>query len=191
MQKHEVIPAFEMLLDEIDAVVGALNEEGAQLLTAGKYAEARALIAKVEAINAIRGKVQSLSEEWRRLSIKTFKKPVRKPRQAKPKTTARLGKGLRTPEEAFKLPLLKTLIEIGGAGRVSYVLDRMEKHVKPMLTEPDYELLSSSNELRWRNTAAWARSKMVKEGYLASDSPRGVWEITEAGRAWVEEQSQV
>ena len=60
MEKNEVIPAFEMLLDEIDAVVMALNEEGAQLLTAGKYADARALIAKVESINAIRVKVQSL-----------------------------------------------------------------------------------------------------------------------------------
>ena len=35
MEKNEVIPAFEMLLDEIDAVVMALNEEGAQLLPRG------------------------------------------------------------------------------------------------------------------------------------------------------------
>ncbi|HOM67449.1 MAG: hypothetical protein BWX85_00804 [Chloroflexi bacterium ADurb.Bin120] len=190
MEKNEVIPAFEMLLDEIDAVVMALNEEGAQLLTAGKYADARALIAKVESINAIRVKVQSLSEEWRRLSFKTVKKPGRKPRQAKLKPTARLGKGMRTPEEAFKLPLLKTLIEMGGAGRVSEVLDRMENHVKPMLTEPDYEPLSSTDEFRWRNTAKWARQELIYDGLLEKDSPYGIWTISDKGRAWVEKQSQ-
>jgi hypothetical protein len=190
MEKNEVIPAFEMLLDEIDAVVEVLNEEGAQLLTAGKYADARALIAKVESINAIRVKVQSLSEEWRRLSFKTVKKPGRKPRQAKPKPTARLGKGLRTPEEAFKLPLLRTLIEMGGAGRVSEVLDRMENHVKPMLTQPDYEPLSSTDEFRWRNTAKWARQELIYDGLLEKGSPYGIWTISDKGRAWVEKQSQ-
>ncbi len=190
MQNHEVIPAFEMLLDEMEAVVEGLNQEGAQLLTGGKYDDARALIEKVETINNIRDKVRSLQDEWRKLSVKPGKKPVRKPQQPKPTPTARLGKGLRTPEDAFKLPLLKTLIEMGGAGRVSDVLDRMEKHVQPILTEHDYRPLKSSNEPRWRNTAKWARLVLVQKGYLASDSPRGVWEITVSGRAWAEAQSE-
>ncbi|MEM7820360.1 MAG: winged helix-turn-helix domain-containing protein, partial [Candidatus Aenigmatarchaeota archaeon] len=33
--------------------------------------------------------------------------------------------------------------------------------------------------------AQWARNAMVKEGLLASDSPRGVWEITAVGRRWL------
>ena len=43
---------------------------------------------------------------------------------------------------------------------------------------------------RWRNTAQWARNAMVKEGLLASDSPRGVWEITAEGKQWLEAQSE-
>jgi restriction system protein len=190
MQNHEVLPAFEMLLDEMENVVGALNQEGAQLLTAGKYDEARALIEKVESINVIREKVQSLSEDWRKLSVKSTKKTGGKPRKRKAKSTARLEKGLRTPEDAFKLPLLKTLIEMGGAGRVSDVLDRMEKHAKQILTDHDYEPLSSTDELRWRNTAKWARQEMVNEGILDKDSPYGIWTITEKGRAWAESHSQ-
>ncbi|NLN70237.1 MAG: hypothetical protein GX142_05570 [Chloroflexi bacterium] len=36
-----------------------------------------------------------------------------------------------------------------------------------------------------RNNSAWARFKLVQEGYLMSDSARGVWEITKVGRALV------
>jgi restriction system protein len=188
MQNHEVIPAFEMLLDELENVVGALNQEGAQLLTAGKYDEARALIEKAESINAIRDKIQSLSEDWQKLLVKSTEKTVRKPRKRKLKSTTLLEKGLRTPEDAFKLPLLKTLIEMGGAGRVSDVLDRMENHVKPILTDHDYEPLSSTDELRWRNTAKWARAEMVKEGLLDPNSPYGVWTITPYGNQWMNKQ---
>jgi restriction system protein len=190
MHNHEVIPAFEMLLDEMETVVEGMNQEGALLLTAGKYDAARVLIEKVEAINAVRDKLQSLSEEWHQLSVKPVKKTGKRARQRTPKSAPRLKKGLRTPEDAFKLPLLKTLIEMGGAGRVSDVIDHMEKHVKSILTEHDHELLKSSNEPRWRNTVAWARSSMVKAGLLDQDSPYGVWTITEQGRVWAEEQSK-
>lgn len=39
-----------------------------------------------------------------------------------------------------------------------------------------------------RNTAQWARNSMVKEGLMASDSPRGIWEITDEGEQWLEAQ---
>jgi len=55
--------------------------------------------------------------------------------------------------------------------------------MKGVLIRVDYEPLASDPEmLRWRNTAQWARNSMVKEGLLKSNSPRGIWEISEAGR---------
>ncbi len=38
----------------------------------------------------------------------------------------------------------------------------------------------------WRNSAQWARNSMVQEGLLKADSPRGVWNISEAGRCRLE-----
>jgi len=47
----------------------------------------------------------------------------------------------------------------------------------------DLEPLASDPKTpRWRNAACWARSAMVNEGLLKSDSPRGVWEISAEGR---------
>ena len=63
------------------------------------------------------------------------------------------------------------------------VLIRVEQLMKGVLTRVDYEPLASDPDApRWRNTAQWARNTMVKEGLLKSNSPHGVWEISEAGR---------
>ncbi len=39
--------------------------------------------------------------------------------------------------------------------------------------------------IRWRNTAQFARNTMVRKGLLKSNSARGIWEITEAGRRFL------
>ncbi|MCC7571175.1 winged helix-turn-helix domain-containing protein, partial [Candidatus Micrarchaeota archaeon] len=50
-------------------------------------------------------------------------------------------------------------------------------------------LASNPDNPRWRNTAQWARNSMVnEEGFLKKDSPRGIWEISEKGRAFLKEQ---
>jgi hypothetical protein len=66
----------------------------------------------------------------------------------------------------------------------------MELSLKPILNEYDYQLMNATKQPRWRTTAKWARQALVNEGKLASDSPRGIWEITEQGKAWVEEQTK-
>jgi len=59
--------------------------------------------------------------------------------------------------------------------------------VKDRWRDVDWQILSNGRSIRWRNTARWARQWLVREGLLTSDSPRGVWEITEAGRAHLRE----
>jgi hypothetical protein len=59
--------------------------------------------------------------------------------------------------------------------------------MKHQLNEYDHQLLPSDNStMRWRNTAQWARNTLRSEGLLRSDSPRGTWEISDDGRAWLE-----
>lgn len=94
-----------------------------------------------------------------------------------------LPRGRRTPVGDYYQSILQALNESGGSARVNDVLERVEQLMKGVLREIDYEPLPSNTEmLRWRNTAQWARDAMVKEGLLKSNSPRGIWEITEAGR---------
>lgn len=63
------------------------------------------------------------------------------------------------------------------------VLEKVLQAMQQVLKDVDYQPLASDPDLpRWRNTAQWARAAMVKEGLMKGDSPRGMWEISDAGR---------
>ncbi len=64
-----------------------------------------------------------------------------------------------------------------------HVLKQIGLEMNNRLTPADLEATRSSpHEQKWRNRAKWARQNLVLEGFLKSDSPRGLWEITESGR---------
>jgi len=98
----------------------------------------------------------------------------------------RISKGLRTPEPVFFRPILQALSDLGGSAKRSDVFNILEQSMRDVLKPIDYQTLSSEAEqLRWQNSAQWARNLMVKEGLLQADSPVGIWEITEKGRAFL------
>ena len=91
----------------------------------------------------------------------------------------RAPRGTRTPQAAFRDPLLRVLYESGGSGRMSGVVDRVGDSMR-QLNDVDRQKLATG-EIRWRNAVQWERNQMVKEGLLKKDSPRGVWELTAKG----------
>lgn len=101
----------------------------------------------------------------------------------------RLQHGLKTPEEAYRQPILQALVEMGGTGETGAVLDRVFELMKSRLNEFDLAPMPSDERTpRWRNTAQWCRHTLCEEGLLKSDSPRGVWEISDKGREWLAAQ---
>jgi len=95
----------------------------------------------------------------------------------------RLGRGIRTPESAFIVPILQAIQELGGSASMGQVLEKIGTAMKDVLKDVDHQTLKSDpTHPRWNNTAQWARNTMVTDGLLKKDSPRGVWEITAAGK---------
>jgi len=184
MKKTEVTPAIKSLIDSIDGVVQGLNENGAQLFKQGKYDQARVLISKVESVLGFRGKVLCLEDDWKALDVPLPKKPTKPAaKQSHISMTKPLPKGLKTPPDNFRYPILEALDRLGGSGNIREVLSKVEESLSGQLNKYDYQPLPSDpNSIRWKNTASWARHNMLQEGLLAGDSQRGVWEITDAGR---------
>ncbi len=89
----------------------------------------------------------------------------------------------RTPQSAYREPILKVLYQMGGSGRVGKILDRVGEMMADDLNEVDRCKLESGNDKRWRNSAQWERVVMIDDGLLKGNSPRGIWELTEAGIA--------
>ena len=108
----------------------------------------------------------------------------------RPKSKGKLHKGVKTPEEAYHLPILEALYELGGSASVKNVLKIVEIKMKPLLVKVDYQKVPSGDDIRWHNTACWARSGLVKNGLLKPKSPRGVWELSDNGRLEIERKTR-
>ncbi len=182
LYQNEVVLAFDMVLEEIENAIAALNKEGARAFEQGKYEIARDLMEKGSQMTAFRDRVKELQREW--LNIFASVVP-QKPRGQKAPRHKKLQRGLRTPEDEFRIPILQALVELGGSAPMNEVLDRVERLMRNKLNSYDYQTLPSDPTIpRWRNTAQWARATMVKEGLL-SNSQRGIWEITELGKEFL------
>jgi hypothetical protein len=177
MDRNEVSTAFEIVLEEIETVVDSLNQDGAGAFQKGDYDAARSLIEVATRLTDFRGRVRNLQKEWENLfSAKIPRKP------SKRKQTPRLQRGLRTPEDAFRRPIMEVLVESGGSASVGQVLDRVGEKMKTILNDYDCQPLPSMpNTTRWRNSAQWCRNTLVQEGLMKGDSPRGIWEISPRG----------
>ena len=91
-----------------------------------------------------------------------------------------------TPREEYKIPILGILAELGGRSDVKTVLERLEIDFEERFTPLDLENLPNKKQVRWRNSAHWARNEMVhRDGYLSAGSPFGIWEITQKGRFYL------
>lgn len=93
---------------------------------------------------------------------------------------------LLTPQSVFTLPLLECLVEAGGSLGVSEVLRKIGEKFGRKLTSIDWQR-TKSGQIKWQNRVQWLRLRLVHEGYLTNDSPRGIWEITESGKRLYQE----
>lgn len=99
----------------------------------------------------------------------------------------RIQRGERTPQKAYRIPILSALKNLGGQGRIGDVLSIMEREMQNILNPVDYGYLPNGRDIRWKNAAAFERNQMITDGLLSPNSPRGIWEITDLGRKYLEE----
>src|SRR5205823_8193394 len=87
-------------------------------------------------------------------------------------------------EERYELPILGCLIEAGGSAPSRQVIDAVGRELADQFSDTDKATLASGG-IRWQNRAQFVRLRLVHEGLMQRDSPRGIWAITEAGRQLV------
>lgn len=94
----------------------------------------------------------------------------------------RARRGSLLPRSTYEMPILESLIELGGSAAASRVVDLVGAKLETQLTDIDYKETPGTRVVRWRNRTQFARHELVKKGQMRQDSPHGVWEISEAGR---------
>lgn len=186
----DVSTIFEMLLEKLDAEISAVNTKAASATEMRQYDSAKKAINHAERIVHLREKLSGLYDELNKSTRGFLEEESEKEGIGAGKSIiARLPKGKRTPEKAFYVPILQAIVEMGGSASMGSVLPRVHELIHGSLKEADKETLSSAPTTpRWRNTAQWARNSLVKEGLMSSDSPHGVWAITQRGKEFLKTQ---
>ena len=90
------------------------------------------------------------------------------------------------PRRSYGLPILRALESFGGSGATHQVLNLV------------YQFMEEANELRaidksrrsdgqfyWDNRTQDMRRELISKGLMMADSPRGIWEISDAGREYL------
>ena len=177
-----VAAAFLLLSEAIEEENELVKTLVSKSLEQSEHDKAKASVERSKELSAFRGKIEQLYGEWRKLTAA--------PQGDKGAQTSvvqhgsgRRRKGERTGRQEYDIPVLRVLADMSGKGKTNEVLNRVGELMAPILREVDYVRTSKSQEVGWRNYARWTRQEMVKDGRMRSDSRRGVWEISEKGRA--------
>ena len=85
-------------------------------------------------------------------------------------------KGSYVSKDTLRRTQIESLKTFGGSARKIEVEDEMERRLRGILTDADYELVGEGIP-RWRKSAEWMRYHLVQEGILKANSPRGIWEL--------------
>lgn len=193
---NEVDVAFEILLEEIETCVNALEAQNAEAWDRRNLLEAKQLLNRACTLIEFRRKVDELRRHWEILETQSSPSlppaiaPNLKLANRTGQSAGRLPRGARTSEDAYYEPILLALVDLGGSAPVSAVLENVGERMKGVLKDVDYEhLRSDSREPRWRNTAKWARQTLIDRHLLKSSRQYGTWEISEPGKRWVSERS--
>lgn len=101
----------------------------------------------------------------------------------------RVPKGVKTPAEAFFIPILSMLAESEGSLNKLQILKQLELAMRHRLNAFDVGLNASNQLPRWHSNVDHARRKLVAKGFLVSGTSKSIWEISPKGREWVQRRS--
>jgi len=159
------------------------QEDTKQAVDQGHFEQAQTLLQQAQALKDLLTDLDAWAKRFA-----TLVGPIVEGDADGDEETPRLRKGLKTPQSAYRIPILRTLVTLGGEADMDLVLERVQALMGDQLNAHDLDTLADGKTIRWRNAAQWARNTLREEGLIRDDTPRGVWGISDAGRKWLKTQ---
>ncbi len=172
--------AFEVLLERLEETRQAAQKAAHARIDQGELTAAEKALQRIKTLSALQSELEDLAERY----VEVVGTP-------ETDEGTRLARGLATPQQAYRVPILKALIELGGEADLNLVLERVYAAMKDELNSHDLDTYADGKTVRWRNSAQWARNQLREEGLIRDDTPRGTWAISDKGRAWVEKSCSI
>ena len=171
-------------IEVLEETINNLYKIGMQNHATGPQREKYRLEKEVEEYSQADQDLKDLTCLYERLKplTKALKETLKSPHGSRAK------KGEITPQEVYYPYILEALIEMDGIGRSKDVVKNVGKKVRDILTAKDKVKLPSNKAITWVNKINWARHDLVHDlGYMKTDSPKGLWEISDAGREYYQQ----
>jgi len=198
--KEKVETVFALVADAIAKAKQELADLVREATIEGRFPEAQRIVLLSQELERASAQLQAARDRWlaarhAELVKEIFETAGRGERAARRRSRAtHIQRGVCTPPRHYRLPILRALGELGGEAPAAQVLERVFAEVKDHLRPADHEEIpyphAAGGAPRWRRTAENERFRMVQEGLLRSDSPRGTWALTAQGRRFLEEAQE-
>ena len=180
----DVEEALDLLATEVREEIQRIREEGANAMKKGDYPTAKSVIDFASSLEQFAGNVEKLVGQWHSIAKQHDVEPEPVKAIVGKSFFDKARKGTITTDKEMEIPLLRALVILGGRAKTKDAIDQVGKLMDGKLKPKDLELLKSGTDtVRWRNKVMWARNNLVNDsGLMKSDSPFGIWEISEKGR---------
>ncbi|GBD36033.1 hypothetical protein HRbin36_01150 [bacterium HR36] len=175
--------SFEEVMQHMRALAEHMRQHAAAVVQEGAFRKARRILKLCERIDGLTKEIVRLQRQWNGLTTK------RRRLASGEGESERLEAGLQTPGKVFHEAIFETLFELGGSAPTRQVLELLEAKMAGRLNEYDRQPIPSNPKVpRWRSRVGLFRAQLVKKGLLAADSSRGIWQLTESGRRYIEQK---
>ncbi len=189
--------AFSLLIEELKHAILMMHEQVDMAMEQHNYAQAKEVIGRADKLQQ---QLKALLQVQQAIEAMLFPLPpeaspvtaINAPLQVADNASpgaksARLPKGLRTPDAVYYPYILRAIVELGGSASIHDVIRLVGDRMRDQFNEYDWQPIASTpDEPRWKNAICWARMEQINQGLLLNNSPRGIWAISEQGRAWLE-----
>jgi len=179
LRTNRVQSSFKTVQRRLSVLLRRVNAEAAAQMKAGRYDMATALMEIGRSFSEFSTKTDECSKAWDQIAVDATSKlaDLGLPTGPSQKKV--------TPPKALCIPALQIVVKRGGHAEMADVVSDLGN---TSANWTDGDLAQSGSGLRWHVSLDKAYRRSQKKGWIAKRSD-GAWEITEKGRAALQEAS--
>ena len=91
----------------------------------------------------------------------------------------RRSRSPKTQPDTLRNLIITGLQKYGGSASKANIVEYVGTQLEGKLLPKDLEWREATNEYTWQNNVGWERNRMIQDGIMKSDTPHGIWELTE------------
>lgn len=183
--------SFKYLISAIRSELKGITRKSMEAIENGDFETVRLPLERAAKIPKLLDKINEIQTEWIILSgqtgqtkaVETTPPTTSREARAERARKPRLARGTLTPNSAYTIPILQSLIEAGGEAQKSEVIRKVSAFMAGTFNKFDIQPPDAHPKTpRWQIKFDKIRVSLISKGLLASDTDSGVWKISKKGR---------